>query len=257
MALHPRSRRAGAGRTSGRRRRTSSGAGTLLDPEALTIGFARRFATYKRADLIFRDIERLRRLLVNPRRPVQIVFAGKAHPADEPGKKMLQEVYSYTRDPRLEGRVAFLEDYDLHLAHRLVQGVDLWLNLPRVAARGVRHQRDEGGAERGAAAEHARRLVGRGVRRRQRLGDAAGAARTAMATPPTPRACTTCWRTRSCRCSTTGTTQPSPRMDPPDEAGAPGGGPAVHSAPDGAEYVREYYVPAAAGPSAGDEPPTA
>ncbi len=108
------------------------GAGTLLDPEALTIGFARRFATYKRADLIFSDLERLRRMLVSRDRPVQIVFAGKAHPADDPGKQVLQRVYQFTRDPAFEGRVAFLEDYDMHLAHLLVQGVDLWLNLPRV-----------------------------------------------------------------------------------------------------------------------------
>jgi starch phosphorylase len=108
------------------------GAGTLLDERALTIGFARRFATYKRADLPFHDQERLRRLLVNPWRPVQLVFAGKAHPADEPGKELLQRVYGFTRDPRFEGRIAFLEDYDLHLAHRLVQGVDVWLNVPRV-----------------------------------------------------------------------------------------------------------------------------
>jgi starch phosphorylase len=107
-------------------------AGTLLSPTALTIGFARRFATYKRADLLLRDPERLRRLLVNPRRPVQLVFSGKAHPADEPGKQVLQRVYAMTRDHRLEGRIAFLEDYELHLSHRLVQGVDLWLNLPRV-----------------------------------------------------------------------------------------------------------------------------
>ena len=108
------------------------GAGTLLDPMAFTIGFGRRFATYKRANLIFRDIDRLRRLLVDPWRPVQIIFAGKAHPADNPGKEVLQSVYHFTRDPAFEGRVAFLEDYDMHLAHLLVQGVDLWLNLPRV-----------------------------------------------------------------------------------------------------------------------------
>ncbi len=109
-----------------------AGAGTLLAPQVLTIGFARRFATYKRADLLFRDPERLRRLLVNPRRPVQLIFAGKAHPADEPGKQVLQRVFAFTRDPRFEGRIAFLEDYELHLAHRLVQGVDVWLNVPRV-----------------------------------------------------------------------------------------------------------------------------
>jgi glycogen phosphorylase len=108
------------------------GAGTLFDPMAFTIGFGRRFATYKRANLIFRDIDRLRRLLVDPWRPVQIIFAGKAHPADNPGKEVLQSVYQFTRDPAFEGRVAFLEDYDMHLAHLLVQGVDLWLNLPRV-----------------------------------------------------------------------------------------------------------------------------
>src|SRR5216117_3474263 len=107
------------------------GAGTLLDQEALTIGFGRRFATYKRADLIFRDLDRLQRLLVNPWRPVQIVFSGKAHPGDEPGKQVLQRVYAHTREARFEGRIAFIEDYDMHLGHNLVQGVDLWLNLPR------------------------------------------------------------------------------------------------------------------------------
>lgn len=108
------------------------GAGTLLSPFALTIGFARRFATYKRADLMFRDSERLLSLLSNPRRPVQFIFAGKAHPRDEEGKRILQRVYEQTRNPRFEGRIAFLEDYGLHIAHRLVEGVDLWLNLPRV-----------------------------------------------------------------------------------------------------------------------------
>jgi starch phosphorylase len=108
------------------------GAGTLLNPDVFTIGFARRFATYKRADLVFSDAERLRSLLVSSTAPVQIIFAGKAHPADTPGKEVLRTVYAFTRDPRFEGRVAFIEDYELHLAHRLVQGVDLWLNLPRV-----------------------------------------------------------------------------------------------------------------------------
>ena len=107
-------------------------AGTLLDPDAFTIGFARRFATYKRANLLFRDLERLRTLLVNNRRPVQLVIAGKAHPEDTPGKEVLQSLHRFTRDPVFEGRVAFLEDYDMHLAHLMVQGVDLWLNLPRV-----------------------------------------------------------------------------------------------------------------------------
>ncbi len=107
-------------------------AGTLLHPHALTIGFARRFATYKRAGLFFRDVERLQRLLCDRRRPVQIIFAGKAHPADEPGKEVLQAVYRWTHDPYFQGRVAFLEDYDMHLAQELVAGVDIWMNLPRV-----------------------------------------------------------------------------------------------------------------------------
>lgn len=106
--------------------------GSLLDPQALTIGFARRFATYKRANLLFRDIERLRILLTDQQRPVQLIIAGKAHPQDNPGKEVLQSLYHFTRDPVFEGRVAFLEDYDMHLAHLLVQGVDLWLNVPRV-----------------------------------------------------------------------------------------------------------------------------
>ncbi len=108
------------------------GAGTLLDPHVLTIGFARRFATYKRANLLFRDPERLRRLCTRAGRPVQFVFAGKAHPADNPGKSVLQNVYQFTRDDRFEGRIAFVEDYGMHLAHLLVQGVDVWMNMPRV-----------------------------------------------------------------------------------------------------------------------------
>jgi len=108
------------------------GAGTLLTSEPLTIGFARRFASYKRGALLFRDPERLARLLTDLRRPVQLIFAGKAHPADDDGKRILQEVWRATRDPRFEGRIAFMEDYDLLVAHRMVRGVDLWLNLPRV-----------------------------------------------------------------------------------------------------------------------------
>ncbi len=104
--------------------------GTLLDPEALTIGFARRFATYKRAKLIFRDVERLRSLLLNTHRPVQILFAGKAHPADDPGKALIQDIYNLAKHNQLGGRVAFIEDYDMHVARYLVQGVDVWLNTP-------------------------------------------------------------------------------------------------------------------------------
>jgi glycogen phosphorylase len=105
--------------------------GTLLDPGTLTIGFARRFATYKRANLIFTDIERLRAILLNSHRPVQLIFAGKAHPADDPGKMLIQEIYTHAKHHELGGRVAFVEDYDMHMARYLVQGVDVWLNNPR------------------------------------------------------------------------------------------------------------------------------
>jgi starch phosphorylase len=106
-------------------------AGTLLDPFALTIGFARRFTEYKRPELIFHDPARLAQILNAPRCPVQIILAGKAHPADEPGKRALQRIYQHATDPRFGGRVAFVEDYDLHVAHLLVQGCDVWLNNPR------------------------------------------------------------------------------------------------------------------------------
>lgn len=105
--------------------------GTLLDPEALTIGFARRFATYKRANLIFRDLDRLQRILLDTHRPVQIVFTGKAHPADDPGKSLIQEIYNLAKHNKLGGRVAFVEDYDMHIAQYFTQGVDVWLNTPR------------------------------------------------------------------------------------------------------------------------------
>ncbi len=105
--------------------------GSLLDPAALTIGFARRFATYKRADLIFTDLERLKKLLNDPFRPLQLVFAGKAHPADDPGKRILQRIFNFARNPEMGGRVAFVEDYGEQMAQYLVHGVDVWLNNPK------------------------------------------------------------------------------------------------------------------------------
>ncbi|HEV8396011.1 MAG TPA: alpha-glucan family phosphorylase [Vicinamibacterales bacterium] len=105
--------------------------GTLLDRPTLTIGFARRFAEYKRSGLIFQDPRRLARILTHPRRPVQIVFAGKAHPADDGGKHNLQRVYRHAIDPAFGGRIAFVADYDLHVASFLVRGCDVWLNTPR------------------------------------------------------------------------------------------------------------------------------
>jgi starch phosphorylase len=102
----------------------------ILDPEILTIGFARRFATYKRGALLFSDKDRLKRLLNDTTRPVQFIFAGKAHPRDEGGRALIQEVYKFSREAGFENRVVFLEDYDSYIARRLVQGVDLWLNTP-------------------------------------------------------------------------------------------------------------------------------
>ena len=102
-----------------------------LDPETLTIGFARRFATYKRATLVFRDLDRLKKILTNPKMPVQLVVSGKAHPKDIPGKTFIKEIYQWSRDPELRRHVVFVEDYGLEVAGEMVQGVDLWLNTPR------------------------------------------------------------------------------------------------------------------------------
>lgn len=105
--------------------------GALLDPYVLTIGFARRFATYKRASLVMNDLDYLLELINRPNRPVQIIFSGKAHPADEPGKMLIQEVYRAVKKAENGGRLVFLEDYDMNIARYLVQGVDIWMNTPK------------------------------------------------------------------------------------------------------------------------------
>ncbi|MFC1912509.1 alpha-glucan family phosphorylase [Chloroflexota bacterium] len=105
--------------------------GALLDPEVLTIAFARRFTEYKRPALILHDIKRLKQIVTNKRHPVQIIFAGKSHPADMASKNLLQQVYKIAADREFQGRIVFVEDYDMHLARYLVQGVDVWLNVPR------------------------------------------------------------------------------------------------------------------------------
>ena len=103
----------------------------MFDPQTLTIGFARRFATYKRANLIFSDLDRLADIMNNTRRPVQIMFAGKAHPKDEPGKEFIREIAQLQNDPRFADKVVFLENYDVNVCRHMVQGVDIWLNNPR------------------------------------------------------------------------------------------------------------------------------
>lgn len=118
------------------RRRGESGdvvetARNLLDPNALTIGFARRFATYKRANLIMSDLERFYSIINNASCPVQLIFAGKAHPKDQPGKELIQSIANLRHDPRFKDRVTFIEDYDINVARHMIQGVDVWLNNPR------------------------------------------------------------------------------------------------------------------------------
>jgi starch phosphorylase len=103
----------------------------MLDPEALTIGFARRFATYKRGAMLFSDIERLKKILCNKERPVQFIFAGKAHPKDTGGKELIKQIVHLIRDPELANKIIFIENYDINVARYLVQGVDVWLNNPR------------------------------------------------------------------------------------------------------------------------------
>ncbi len=105
--------------------------GEVLEPDVLTIGFARRFATYKRATLLFRDINRLKKILTNPDMPVQIVIAGKAHPKDHPGKSLIREIWNHSRDPEMSRRLVFVEDYSIQVGRELVQGVDVWLNNPK------------------------------------------------------------------------------------------------------------------------------
>lgn len=103
----------------------------ILDPNILTIGFARRFSPYKRGDLLLRDADRALKIFGNPDRPVQIIFSGKAHPADEEGKRIIQRLMEWCKQPEILNRVAFIEDYDMYTARKLVQGVDIWLNNPR------------------------------------------------------------------------------------------------------------------------------
>ena len=142
---------------------------TCSIPTSLTIGFARRFATYKRADLFLRDIDRLADLVDDAERPVQFVFAGKAHPADEPGKRLIQKIANLRHDPRFAGRVVFVEDYDINVGRHMVQGVDVWLNNPRrpLEASGTSGQKAV--LNGGLNLLDARRLVGRGLRRHERL----------------------------------------------------------------------------------------
>jgi len=118
-------------RRRGERDEIVEAARNILDPNVLTIGFARRFATYKRADLLLTDPDRFIALLTDSERPIQVIFAGKAHPADEPGKQLIKRIANLRRDDKFAGRVTFVEDYDINVCRHLIQGVDVWLNNPR------------------------------------------------------------------------------------------------------------------------------
>ena len=140
-----------------------------LSLDTLTIGFARRFATYKRANLILSDLAQLSSVINDPQVSVQLVFAGKAHPQDLPGKNVLQEIAALARDPQFLGKIVFVEDYDINVARHLVQGVDVWLNNPRrpLEASGTSGMKVvlNGGLNLSVL----RRVVGRGLRRAKRL----------------------------------------------------------------------------------------
>ena len=160
---------------------------SVLDPDVLTIGFARRVPTYKRLTLMLRDPERLRRLLLHPTRPVQIIIAGKSHPADDNGKRLIQQMVRFADDPEVRHRIAFLPNYDIGMALTLYPGCDVWLNNPLRPARGLRHVRHEGRAQRRAEPVHPGRVVGRVVRRRERLGDPDGGRHRRPRAPRRPR----------------------------------------------------------------------
>ena len=134
-----------------------------LNPDALTIGFARRFATYKRATLIFRDLGRLRRLVTDAERPVQFIFAGKAHPHDNEGKEFIRTIVNVARDHDFRHSVVFLENYDMNVARYMVAGRGCMAEHAAAPERGQRHQRHESYLQRRSELQHSRRLVGRGL----------------------------------------------------------------------------------------------
>ncbi len=181
--------RADVSRSAARRRETRDRAERALaglDERPLLVGFARRFATYKRADLVLRDVVRLGEVAARADRPIRFLFAGKAHPNDKDGLDLVRKVVDATRTDALLGKVFFLEDYDVALAKFLVQGVDVWLNTPLRLARGERHVGHEGGGER--RAQPLRRATAGGTRRTTgRTASRSGSARTRRATTRTRR----------------------------------------------------------------------
>ncbi len=185
----------------------------MLPPERLTLGFARRFATYKRATLMFHNVPWLQAILTNPDRPVQVVFAGKAHPADRPGQDFIRHIVELSRSPELRGHIYIMENYDHRMARFLVQGSGRLGQQPPPARGGKRDLGDEGGDQRRHQRIGARRMVGRGLRRRQRLGVRLSESRTTTMAPRTtltPSPSTDCSRTRSSPSSTNATSKACP-----------------------------------------------
>ena len=180
--------------------------------DALTIGFARRLATYKRLYLLTLEPHRVADLISNLERPMQMILAGKAHPNDEEGKRSAQGVFSFKELAHAAERVAFLDNYDLGIASQLVAGCDLWVNLPAPTAGGERHQWHEVSSERRPQPLRPRRLVGGGVRRAPTAGPSPGTPRTTPAcrTRATRPPSTTCWSTRWRRSSTRATATACP-----------------------------------------------
>ena len=165
------------GASSARAPPRRSGSRKVLDPDTLTVGFARRVPTYKRLTLMLQDPERLKSILTNPERPVQFVIAGKSHPADDEGKRLIQQLVQFAQQPELRDRIVFLPDYDIGMAAGALPGLRRLAQQPAAPARGVRHVGHEGRPERRAQPVDPRRLVGRVRGRRLRLGDSVGRCR--------------------------------------------------------------------------------
>ena len=147
---------------------------TAFDPDVLTIGFARRVPTYKRLTLMLRDPDRLEKLLLDEKRPIQLIVAGKSHPADDGGKALIQQVVRFADRPEVRHRIAFLPDYDMSMARHAVLRLRRLAQQSAAAAGGLRYLGHEERAQRRAEPVDPRRLVGRVVRRRKRLGDPDG-----------------------------------------------------------------------------------
>ncbi len=175
----------------------------VLDPNVLTIGFGRRFATYKRANLLFNEIDQIADLLADSDRPIQLIFAGKAHPKDEPGKRFIKEIANLRHDPRFAGRVAFVEDYDINVCRHLIQGVDVWLNNPRRPLGSIGHERSEGRPQRRLELSASSTVGGPKPTTATTGSPSATAPATSMMTSPTPatpKRCMRRWTIRSFPC---------------------------------------------------------